>query len=603
MKVTLQRIRQLPIVLANQIAAGEVIERPASVVKELLENSLDAGATEIKLEIQKGGRSLIRISDNGSGIHPQDLSLALSQHATSKIDSVDGLMQIKTLGFRGEALSSIANIARLNLSSRIAGEEHGWGVDVQKDASCQPVAMQFGTCVEVRDLFFNIPARRKFLRADNTEFFHIREVVRRIALSSHHVAIHLQHNGKSVLRCVAQPDNVGARIQAILGQAFFEQALALDCTNDRLRLWGWFGHPDTARNQLDHQYLYLNGRMIRDKKVNHAVRMVTQDHLYAGKYATYVLFLHMEPLDFDINVHPAKYEVRFRHARDVHDFIFSALQQLFERFTAGSNGAEDRNNSSSTLTPEVLQQSITASGLQSMTAPDLQKDSLPSIEYPRHVASAKTHPKQRELGTNYMPPKRVQESQQSLATISNADHPMLYIGEQYLLIQIADQTFLLDIFLCQEIIILSKLEKDFNTQGIRSRPLLVPLRINVSAEQGDFFSENSAILQKFGLKLQRIASDSIVVREFPLLLEHADIVKLVDEMEKMIKSDQSDIKILHAMSRHVHDAGLIKMDHNQVQQMIDQVNSIKSSVAENAKRRAWVLLDVPMVDSLLQSKS
>lgn len=594
MKADLQRIHQLPVVLANQIAAGEVIERPASVVKELLENSLDAGATEINLEIQKGGRLLIRVFDNGSGIHPEDLSLALSQHATSKIDSVDGLMQIKTLGFRGEALSSMAGISRLNLSSRIAGEEHGWGIDVQQDALCQPVAMQFGTCVEVRDLFFNIPARRKFLRTDNTEFFHIREVVRCIALSSHHVAIHLQHNGKNILRCVAQADNVGARIRAILGQAFFDQALALDCTNDRLRLWGWFGHPDTARNQLDHQYLYLNGRMVRDKKVNHAVRMVTQDHLYAGKYATYVLFLQMDPLDFDVNVHPAKYEVRFRHARDVHDFIFSALQQLFERFIEGTHDSNDSDNLSRTLPSAVLQQSI--------TAPASQQDLQPPIEYLMHDAGSKKQYKQRELSPNYSSIVGSQAPKQALQTTTIADNNVLYIGQQHLLIQIAEQTFLLDIFLCQEIISFSKLENDFAMEGIRSRPLLVPLLIDVNTEQGNFFYDNYEVFKKCGLQLQRIASGSMVVREFPLLLEHADITKLVDDMAAMIKSNCSSVSILHMMSRHSHDAGLVKMNHNQVQQMMDQVKHIKSNSVEHAKRYAWVLLDVPMLDGLLQRK-
>ena len=326
-----QRIHKLSTALANQIAAGEVIQRPASVVKELLENSLDAGATEIKLDIKKGGRLLISIQDNGHGIHPDDLLLALAQHATSKLNSQTDLGRINTLGFRGEALSSIASVSRLKLASRIANEEHGWAIDVtQGDVLSEqaPIGMVVGTSVEVRDLFFNTPARRKFLRTDNTEFYHIREIVRRVALSRYDVSFHLKHNNKTILQCSGKQNNFAERAQAIFGKIFLANSFELNYERNGLRLWGWFGHPEIARNQVDQQYFYLNGRVIRDKQVNHAIRMASQDHLYTGKHAVYVLFLEMDVSHVDVNVHPAKHEVKFHQARDVHDFVFSALMQV-----------------------------------------------------------------------------------------------------------------------------------------------------------------------------------------------------------------------------------------------------------------------------------
>ncbi|MEE9575008.1 MAG: DNA mismatch repair endonuclease MutL, partial [Gammaproteobacteria bacterium] len=312
-----QRIHKLSTALANQIAAGEVIERPASVVKELLENSLDAGASEIKLDIRKGGRLMISIQDNGCGIHPDDLALALAQHATSKLATQADLERINSLGFRGEALSSIASVSRLKLSSRIANQDHGWSIDAtQGDLSSEqvPTGMTVGTSVEVRDLFFNTPARRKFLRTDNTEFFHIREIVRRVALSRFDVSFHLKHNDKTILQCSGQNGNMAERIQAIFGKSFLSRADELNFDRNGLRLWGWFGHPEIARSQVDQQYFYLNGRVIRDKQVNHAIRMATQDHFYTGKHAVYVLFLEMDAANVDVNVHPAKHEVRFRQA-------------------------------------------------------------------------------------------------------------------------------------------------------------------------------------------------------------------------------------------------------------------------------------------------
>ncbi|RKZ44146.1 MAG: DNA mismatch repair endonuclease MutL, partial [Gammaproteobacteria bacterium] len=477
-----QRIHKLSTALANQIAAGEVINRPSSVVKELLENSLDAGASEIKLDIRKGGRLLISVQDNGHGIHPDDLPLALAQHATSKLTTQTDLERINTLGFRGEALSSIASVSRLELSSRIADEEHGWSIDVtQGDAlsAQEPTGMTVGTSVEVRDLFFNTPARRKFLRTDNTEFFHIREIVRRVALSRYDVSFHLKHNNKTVLQCSGKQKNFAERAQAIFGKKFLVNSFELDYERNGLRLWGWFGHPEIARNQVDQQYFYLNGRVIRDKQVNHAIRMASQDYLYTGKHAVYVLFLEMDVSDVDVNVHPAKHEVRFRQARDVHDFIFAALMQACEGRDIGQQNTQENN----TQVKNIQGQDIQEQGAQYLFSQDNGKN------YDRN-SGFQSSLKSRMHGVS---------SNKHWNKTSSDSNDFLLIEGRYLITQMEGEILLIDVPLCQEIIVLSKLENDFATKSIRHRPLLVPLTINVSTEHADFIESRASSFESFGL--------------------------------------------------------------------------------------------------------
>ncbi|MFY2509822.1 DNA mismatch repair endonuclease MutL [Vibrio pectenicida] len=326
-------IKILPARLANQIAAGEVVERPASVVKELVENSLDSGATRIDVDIEKGGSKLIRVRDNGKGITKEELSLALSRHATSKIDSLDDLEAIMSLGFRGEALASISSVSRLTLTSRTVVQEQAWsayseGRDMQ--VKLQPTAHPIGTTVEVLDLFFNTPARRKFLRTEKTEFTHIDELLKRIALSRFEVTINLRHNGKIVKQYRAAQTKVQEekRIAAVCGSAFVRNMLNIELEHNGLKLHGWITTPDGARQQSDLQYCYVNGRMMRDKLINHAIRQSYQNTLRPEQFATYVLFIELEPKQVDVNVHPAKHEVRFHQARLVHDFIYQALSDV-----------------------------------------------------------------------------------------------------------------------------------------------------------------------------------------------------------------------------------------------------------------------------------
>lgn len=335
--MTKNLIHILPPQLANQIAAGEVVERPASVVKELVENSLDAGATQINIEIEKGGSQLIKIRDNGCGIAKQDLVLALARHATSKISSLEDLEAILSLGFRGEALASISSVSRLLLTSRPEGQSEAWQAYAQgreMAVEIQPASHPTGTTIEVNNLFFNTPARRKFLRTDKTEFQHIDEVVRRIALAKPHVGFTLSHNGKMVRQYRKIVDNSveqkQKRVAAICGENFIQHANYLDWQHGDLHLHGWIGSPALARPQNDLCYSYVNGRMMRDKTINHAIRQAYGEHIATGDYPAFVLFLDLDPTHVDVNVHPAKHEVRFHQGRLVHDFILQGVAQALQ---------------------------------------------------------------------------------------------------------------------------------------------------------------------------------------------------------------------------------------------------------------------------------
>lgn len=330
-------IQVLPPQLANQIAAGEVVERPASVVKELVENSLDAGATRIDIDIERGGAKLIRIRDNGSGIKKDELALALARHATSKIASLDDLEAIISLGFRGEALASISSVSRLTLTSRTAEQQEAWqayaeGRDMA--VTVKPAAHPIGTTLEVLDLFYNTPARRKFMRTEKTEFNHIDEVIRRIALARFDVAINLTHNGKLVrqYRAVAAGGQKERRLGAICGTGFLEQALAIEWQHGDLALRGWVADPQSTTSAFaEIQYCYVNGRMMRDRLINHAIRQACEDKLGADQQPAFVLYLEIDPHQVDVNVHPAKHEVRFHQSRLVHDFIYQGVLSVLQQ--------------------------------------------------------------------------------------------------------------------------------------------------------------------------------------------------------------------------------------------------------------------------------
>ena len=358
-------IEILPARLANQIAAGEVVERPASVIKELVENSLDADATIIHIEVDKGGVKRLRISDNGTGIAKEELTLALSRHATSKIKNLNDLEAINSLGFRGEALASISSVARLTLTSKPQNQQTAWQANAEgRDmaVTITPAAHPDGTTIEVLDLFFNTPARRKFLRTEKTEFNHIDEVIRRIALARFDVTFTLTHNGKTIrqYRAATNPAQNAKRVAMVCGQKFIENAIEIDCQHDNMRLTGWLAKPSFARNQNDLSYSYVNGRMMRDKLINHAIRQAYSDLLPADTYPAFVLFLALDYREVDVNVHPAKHEVRFHQSRYVHDFIYSVCHKALM-----SNSLDlDPTNEVQTTSSAALSKSPTVDNVQ-----------------------------------------------------------------------------------------------------------------------------------------------------------------------------------------------------------------------------------------------
>ncbi|AHG76425.1 DNA mismatch repair protein mutL [Mannheimia varigena USDA-ARS-USMARC-1296] len=387
-----QLIHILPPQLANQIAAGEVVERPASVVKELLENSLDAGANNIQIDIEKGGSQLIRIRDNGCGISKQDLPLALARHATSKISSLEDLEAILSLGFRGEALASISSVSRLTLTSRTAEQSEAWQAYAQgreMAVEIQPASHPIGTTIEVANLFFNTPARRKFLRTDKTEFTHIDEVIRRIALAKPNVSFTLSHNGKIVrqYRKVADQsvEQKQKRVAAICGEEFIQNANYIDWQHGDLHLHGWVGSPMLARPQNDLCYSYVNGRMMRDKTINHAIRQAYGESIATGNYPAFVIFLDLDPTMVDVNVHPAKHEVRFHQGRLVHDFI---LQGVSNSLQQAQPTLELRNELNEPMPAYAKDTNRQAAGQNVFTQP---KEPIQAGEFSQQNANRSTH--------------------------------------------------------------------------------------------------------------------------------------------------------------------------------------------------------------------
>ncbi|TLU75423.1 DNA mismatch repair endonuclease MutL [Mannheimia varigena] len=387
-----QLIHILPPQLANQIAAGEVVERPASVVKELVENSLDAGANNIQIDIEKGGSQLIRIRDNGCGISKQDLPLALARHATSKISSLEDLEAILSLGFRGEALASISSVSRLTLTSRTAEQSEAWQAYAQgreMAVEIQPASHPIGTTIEVANLFFNTPARRKFLRTDKTEFTHIDEVIRRIALAKPNVSFTLSHNGKIVrqYRKVADQsvEQKQKRVAAICGEEFIQNANYIDWQHGDLHLHGWVGSPMLARPQNDLCYSYVNGRMMRDKTINHAIRQAYDESIATGNYPAFVIFLDLDPTMVDVNVHPAKHEVRFHQGRLVHDFI---LQGVSNSLQQAQPTLELRNELNEPMPAYAKDTNRQAAGQNVFTQP---KEPIQAGEFSQQNANRSTH--------------------------------------------------------------------------------------------------------------------------------------------------------------------------------------------------------------------
>ena len=520
-------IRQLPDTLINQIAAGEVVERPASVVKELVETALDAGARRIDIDLEDGGIRLIRIRDDGGGIDPVELPLAVQRHATSKIASIDDLEAVATLGFRGEALPSVASVSRFRLTSRRAGSEHGalLQVDGGKVGEVTPHAHPPGTTVEVRDLFYNVPARRKFLRAERTELSHIEDWLRTLALARPDVELRVAHNGKPSRRWKGEAQLQegtmlsDVRLHEALGEDFSRNALRVDHAGAGMRLHGWIAQPAYNRASADQQYLYVNGRSVRDRNVSHAIRQAYADVLFHGRHPAYVLFLELDPRGVDVNVHPAKHEVRFRESRLVHDFVYRTLHQALAETRAGATATSTHAAAVSNAwsMPAPQQSSI---GLRVADAPS----AYAALYAPRDAA---TFPDAAASPATVAAMPMPDDAPGGMPPLGFA---VAQLHGIYILAENADGLVVVDMHAAHERIGYEKLKTAHDGAGLRTQPLLVPASIAVSEREADVAEREADTLAQLGFEVQRSGPQSLLLRSVPALLAHGDVEALLRDV-------------------------------------------------------------------------
>ncbi|MEP3857347.1 MAG: DNA mismatch repair endonuclease MutL [Porticoccus sp.] len=585
--------------LANQIAAGEVVERPASVIKELLENSIDSGASRIDIDVERGGIKLMKVRDNGSGIASDDLPLALSRHATSKIEQLDDLESVGTLGFRGEALASISSVSRLAIATNDQDSGPGWKAEAEgRDMAVNlaPVAHPRGTTVEVRDLFFNTPARRKFLRTEATEYKRIDEVLRKLALSHFEIDFTLHNNGKAVhhFRATTSQAEQERRVAAICGPAFMENALYLDLEAAGLRLWGWVGLPTFSRSQGDLQYFYVNGRSIRDKLVTHAVRQAYRDVMYQGRHPAFVLYLEANPAEIDVNVHPTKHEVRFRDSRTVHDFLFRSLHRAIADIRPGDTPAaqaavvEQTPSEPHWRTP-VEQSAMGLSAQQSFEVSDVA-----------------------EPMTTYAPGDGWQAQDKRLYPESIPDGsspPLGYAIAQlkgiYILAENAEGLVLVDMHAAHERITYERMKQAFDAQALVSQPLLVPITLAVSQSEADGADEHSALFEHLGFLLQRAGPESLVVRRVPAMLRDADVEPLVrDVLSDLLKHGSSDRirqhldEIMSTMACHSSIRANRKLSTPEMNALLRDMEATERSGQCNHGRPTWTQMSLDALDRL-----
>ncbi len=540
-------IQVLPPQLANQIAAGEVVERPASVVKELVENSLDAGATRIDIDIERGGAKLIRIRDNGGGIKKEELALALARHATSKIASLDDLEAIISLGFRGEALASISSVSRLTLTSRTADQQEAWQAYAEgrdMDVTVKPAAHPVGTTLEVLDLFYNTPARRKFMRTEKTEFGHIDEVIRRIALARFDVAINLNHNGKMVrqYRAVAEGGQKERRLGAICGAAFLEQALEIEWQHGDLALHGWVADPKNTNSAFaEIQYCYVNGRMMRDRLINHAIRQACEDKLGADQQPAFVLYLKIDPHQVDVNVHPAKHEVRFHQSRLVHDFIYQGVLSVLQQQLETPLALEEEP------APRALPENRTAAGRNQFATPPVAREP----ETPRHSSPAATPSRdsnsagqpwpnaqpgyQKQQGALYrqlldtpVAERKIESAAPAAPALEGHSQSfgrvLTLIAPHFALLERDGKLALLALPVAERWLRLAQLSPQ--NAPVCGQPLLIPVRLKLSAEESAALKHAQPVLAGMGVELL-LDGQYVTIRAVPLPLRQQNLQILI----------------------------------------------------------------------------
>ncbi|WP_407059617.1 DNA mismatch repair endonuclease MutL [Novilysobacter defluvii] len=550
------QIRPLPDTLINQIAAGEVVERPASVVKELVENALDAGAGRVDIDLEEGGTRLIRIRDDGRGIARDELALAVSRHATSKIASLEDLEGVGTLGFRGEALPSIASVSRFRITSRREEDEHAHAIEVDGGRVAPPVPRPHprGTTVEVRDLFYNVPARRKFLRAERTEFGHIEEWLRQLALARPQVELRVTHNGKPSRRWKGEADLLSdVRLHETLGPEFARHAMRVDHEGAGLRLHGWIARPAYNRASADQQYLYCNSRAIRDRSVAHAVKLAYSDVMYHGRQPAYVLFLELDPRRVDVNVHPAKHEVRFRDSRLVHDFVYRTLQSALAETRAGADGQAGQAGGPHVAHPAAAPgwqpQSQSHLSLREIAEARGSYAALYAGGGEAAMADGSGQVSQEHAWQEATVPAMPMHGGDAVAAEAGIP-PLGYAIAQlhgiYILAESREGLVVVDMHAAHERIGYERLKAAHDSEGLRSQPLLVPATIAVSAREAEVAEREAATLAELGFEVTRAGPQSVALRAVPALLAQGDV-------EALLRDVLADL-LEHGASRRVAGA-------------------------------------------------
>jgi DNA mismatch repair protein MutL len=566
----LPHIHTLPSQLVNQIAAGEVVERPSSVVKELVENSLDAGAGSITVEVEAGGTRMIRISDDGCGIDREQLASALSRHATSKIGSLDDLENIASLGFRGEALPSIASVSRLTLTSRTGQDECAWCLQGRDDGDPVPDALPQGTRVEVLELFYNVPARKKFLRTEQTEYKHTENLFKHMALSHPTVAFKLIHNQKTIyqLASARDLDDQRRRLAQVCGKDFAQSLVEIDIASDDLQLRGWVALPTFNRSQGDMQYFFVNQRVVRDKLINHAVRQAYHDVLFHGRHPAYVLSLSMAARELDVNVHPQKHEVRFRNSRRVHDFLFRSLHQAL----AGVQPEQQIQSPGFALAQSLEQASPVQSGIDfaQFRSPGRGPDRSRNLQEQMQSYGQLLNPASEVASPDESSPD---EPEPSLPPLGFA---LAQLKGIYILAENADGLIVVDMHAAHERIVYERMKQNADAEDVITQPLLVPLAFNVSRSEADLVEESVDFFSHLGFGVERLGPEQLRLRAVPALLKNAD-------SEQLLRDVIADLS-----------------EHGKSQRVQDLQNEMLSTMACHASVRANRQLSLAEMNALLR---
>ncbi len=630
---TNNRIHALDARLVNQIAAGEIIERPASMLKELVENALDAGATNIDIEVDNAGVKRLKITDNGHGILRQDLAMALSRHATSKIENLTDLEQIATLGFRGEALPSIASVTRMTIKSREQNSEQAWMVSSDGNNTTsepEPVAHPVGTTIETRDLFYNTPARRKFLRTDNTEFKHVDQIVRRMALSRFDVSFKLSHNGRTVLHLPSVKADDARRVKMVCGDNVPDNSIYFEEQRESMRLSGWAGLPSFSRSQADMQYFFLNGRLIRDKTIVHAIRLGYQDVLFHGRHPVYVLYLEMDPAGVDVNVHPTKHEVRFRDSRSVHGFVFRALQRQVGA-SAGEAGSltvdaeqgaavprpvsPSNQQSVAQVTPQITQQSPldyqhnTANTSAYQSTPRLSQAQVrEQISGYQTISDSVFRPSPISGGLT----DKAQYSQRDLSKPENTEehdgipalgYALAQLKGIYILAENAQGLVLVDMHAAHERITYERLKSAHSNTEVRQQPLLVPVTIHVSDTEIMAWKNQQNLFLELGLEVEQMDETVLVVRSVPDMLINADVSQLVRDVladlvahEHSSRIEETIHEILSSMACHGSVRANRLLSIAEMNALLRDMEATERSGQCNHGRPTWVQMSLSQLD-------